>query len=653
MDTADKPADRPADRPGALEAWVRVELVRRIPLFARRVLVVGQASDELGALLRQRGADEIHGVVSSAPAAAQPPASFDSVHQVTLPCADQPFPAGYFGCIVFAATAPYLARFTEVLAGLLPLLSPNGYVLFAMPNQRDRDGTDYGPALDYVKQCVTSAGLGLYGILTALPPEGARVESHYLVSAVRPDYNPLAHALDMFDAGRPEWSLDVLAMLPPQYCADPEVDAGVASDMVLSLLAIDNVRKGDDRLQRFAMGQDLFHRAAYQAPYAHRAYRCHAEFWHRIGDDAMAARLLRSVLSAAPDEATQTQLAKYEVSARHVDDVETTPQYRVDGPAPRRVLFITPPHPHYGLDVLYDGLCMVLGEDNVVDVPRKPTLHGAMRPAYAHYPCTFNRPAHRLTLRETVEALQAGRFDVVLFADLGRTIAQDVVRLLIVAAGDVPVFILDAQDECVDHGHGVMEYLGLPRVAGYFKREMLRTVDYGPEAFPFPFAYPDDRIPAYASTPRPNDVFWAGRSDYGLRRLYLERIEAMLGRKLEGDFPQEEYVKRIELARIGISFFGKGFDTVRYWELPAHGCMLFAETPPIRIPYNFRDGETAVFFDDAAVMTDKLAHYLSHPEEVETIARAGYEHLKRYHTGSARARQFLGWVEQVLERGEG
>ena len=87
---------------------------------------------------------------------------------------------------------------------------------------------------------------------------------------------------------------------------------------------------------------------------------------------------------------------------------------------------------------------------------------------------------------------------------------------------------------------------------------------------------------------------------------------------------------------------------MRYWEVPAHGCMLLSERLPIRIPHNFRDGESAVFFDDLEQLETRLAHYLASPEDARAIGRAGHEHLKHYHTGSARARQMMGWIDQCL-----
>ncbi len=76
--------------------------------------------------------------------------------------------------------------------------------------------------------------------------------------------------------------------------------------------------------------------------------------------------------------------------------------------------------------------------------------------------------------------------------------------------------------------------------------------------------------------------------------------------------------------------------------------MLLSERLPIRVPLNFVDGETAVFFDDLGDLEEKLTYYLVRPDESAAVARAGHEHLKRHHTGAARARQLLGWIETTL-----
>jgi len=246
------------------------------------------------------------------------------------------------------------------------------------------------------------------------------------------------------------------------------------------------------------------------------------------------------------------------------------------------------------------------------------------------------------------EQLRLGRFDVIVFGDLLELTDREAVLRLVNANPKVPLFVVDTQDDGYDSLPRILAYLGRDAVHGQFKREMLACVAYSPGTYPLPLAYPDDRVAHDIAGQRPDDVFWAGHRCWGLRRLYLDHIEARLGRSLDQRYTPDEYRAALDRAQIGLDIFGLGYDTVRYWETPARGCMLLAERRPIRIPLDFEDGESAVFFDDLPDLEQKLDYYLAHPDETRAIAVRGHDHLRRYHTGSARARQFLGRI-QTLE----
>ena len=212
-------------------------------------------------------------------------------------------------------------------------------------------------------------------------------------------------------------------------------------------------------------------------------------------------------------------------------------------------------------------------------------------------------------------------------------------------AGTCPVALMDALDEFTDFRDRVATHLQFNDFAAYFKREKHRAIDYGTNSYPLPFAY-DQRRALEASPTNPREsFFWAGHRMFGIRRLYLESLEKHLGTTLDTMYTPEEYVQRIQGAAIGLNCFGMGFDTVRYWELPAHGTMLLSERLPIEIPYDFVDGESAVFFDDLSTLIEKLSYYETHPKETAEIAHAGHARYWQHHTNQARARQLLGWME--------
>lgn len=216
------------------------------------------------------------------------------------------------------------------------------------------------------------------------------------------------------------------------------------------------------------------------------------------------------------------------------------------------------------------------------------------------------------------------------------------------AAAGIPVAVVDAQDEPQSYLRSVTDFLGGPPLTVYFKREFLACHEYGPLARPFPFAYPDAQIPESVDGPRNAPVFWAGQRGFGLRRLYLEAVEKRFGDPFDAHYTPDQYARAVRDSQIGLCFFGYGFDTVRFWELPAHGCMLLAERTPLAIPHNFVDQESAVFFDDTESLLAKLERYRDDPDAACAIARAGHAHLRRYHTTSARARQLLDQVAASL-----
>jgi hypothetical protein len=396
------------------------------------------------------------------------------------------------------------------------------------------------------------------------------------------------------------------------------------------------------RTKLFFRAQESFYRAVYINPIAGAPYITQSKFWWLLGDPAMGRRLLRSIQQVSPHVALAEALEAFPATAAERPPAETAPTLEA---VPRgfRVLVLGIPGYDPGMDVLYDGLCEVIGAENVEEFPWKPMLHGEAMEEAEGYPTPCNRPGTPRGLSWVCEALRAGRFQAVLYADLIQSQPREEVRAIVAAANasHTPLCVVDGWDDAADNQAIILDRLGLSRVPVYFKREMLRCHDYGPNVFPLPLSYADARFPTQPARTRSRLLFWAGNRYYGLRRLYLEVLEAALGAFLDARLAQESYVRALGNSLIGLSCFGFGYDTVRYYEVPAHGAMLLAERPPIRIPHDFVDGETAVFFEDIAELEEKLLWYAQHPEDAVRIALAGHAHAKRYHSASARARQLL------------
>lgn len=98
------------------------------------------------------------------------------------------------------------------------------------------------------------------------------------------------------------------------------------------------------------------------------------------------------------------------------------------------------------------------------------------------------------------------------------------------------------------------------------------------------------------------------------------------------------YIETLTRSRIAVSARGAGFDTLRYWEIPAAGAVLLAETPQIVIPDNFVHGREAVFAP-AKRLVSRIPELLE--AGTEEIGRNGRDRLMSAHTSVQRARTVL------------
>ena len=631
--------------------------MRRVAACLPRVLLFPAGRGRLGHLLKRNFGMEVHGLESRPEQARTARALLDSLCETPLGTAPLPYTEGYFDLLIVRDFHGTANEFSQALRLLRPLLSDCPLVYVLSPNPLYWRGEIHGTlSPEETAQTAATADLRTLGFwmsedtafLTA-PLEGSRVSiegrsidiesaadreakacADVLWVFAPPRYSLLEHAQSLCGQGRPDWAYELLAHTPPQQEESMPAKAALHTARLEYLLGWVQSSTPPDELPYFARGMHHFRIAEACNPGQPRALQAMAAFWRRIGGESMAQGLLRST-------------GAWEEKAVHVDaSPEIAPQERARTEA-MRILFVLPARPHYGLDVIYDGLCKVLGPEAVVDFPPKPSLHGVPPGELANYPCSYHWPAHDFPEEEVLDQLRAGRFSAVVYGDCENALDGAWARRVAESAQGTPFYLLDANDECTNLRGAIQEILGR-QTDGYFKREMLSCVDYGPGAFPMPFALSEEQALREFDKDRPNDLFWAGHRNAYRRRFYLERIEEHLGLRLDATYTAEKYQVRLRQARIGLNLFGFGFDTVRYWELPAQGCLLLSERPPIRIPFNFEDGKSAVFFSDAPELIEKLDYYLAHPAESETIARAGHALYWERHTATARAEQLLARI---------
>lgn len=623
----------------------------QIPDSALRIAVIGDSCGAAGYLLKKRPGTHVVGAVADARLAEVAAQLLDGV--IRFESEAGLIPDGDLDAILLCNLEDGLDEAMNWLACFAPKLGVRGHVYalfgspaFARPGAVDAEGLER-----IIGTRLGELGFSVYLRWPVVDPAASDGSPRgVLLAAIGPDYNPVLHARELRSAGNFAAAHLVLDQIPKSYLNNLATCETVGLEKLAVLGEWIHLAQGHDVSILLSRALDEYNLLSDALPYHPEAYAAMAACWEACGDTELAARLLRTVHFAVPTEQLAEKIARIEAQAPvFAPEPESTPDW--DPARPVRVLFVMNPRPHYGLDVLFDGLCACLGDENVVDFPWKPTLHGGETPEHRHYPCRFNRRGVPSGVEEICAGLRAGAFDCILFGDLEGDLPPGDVAAILNARGDCPVFIVDAVDQMGNYRERVQSRIGVPEIGGYFKREMHRAINYGPNTWPMPFAFAGERGLLEPGFARNHDFFWAGHRQFGQRRIYLETLEQRFGWNLNASYDQETYQARLRDSRIGLNCFGMGFDTVRYWELPAQGCMLLSDALPIRIPHNFEDGVSAVFFGDLGELVEKLDYYLQHPDEVARIAEAGRLHFQRYHTNQARAAQLLGRVQSVLRPG--
>ena len=108
------------------------------------------------------------------------------------------------------------------------------------------------------------------------------------------------------------------------------------------------------------------------------------------------------------------------------------------------------------------------------------------------------------------------------------------------------------------------------------------------------------------------------------------------------------------LSRVKINIEGPvgnlAFYTGRMMESLANGCCYFYPTPNYNVdfPNGLIDGEDFIIYHNLDELIEKIEYYLSHEEEMRTIAENGFNKLVKYHTSEVRAKEFIETCERYV-----
>ena len=507
-----------------------------VPDFVSRLLLIGENREPFDQRL-QAGIEEV----------------WTARH---LPLAPGQAKENYFDCILVTHISELVKDIAPILSSAHTLLNENGIISIYFSH-----ASLNGCKTNDIDDLLIKGGFLSYKLHLEMDNGGSPFGSGLV--AVRHSYNPIEHARQLTGQGRFDNAIDILEGIPDALVGNMEVLSYIAAEKQRIFLKWQHSLPEEEPRNRFFFRsqRELAQITATLAEYT-PAYWVHSDFWRHIGHNDMAARILRSILHVDVNPQTQARLLDIPAETQKVTVEQSPHVWSGTRPLPR-LLILTHDNSDYGMDTLYDGLCEILGKENVVEYPWKPTLHGHGQQETKNYPCLFNYESRPMPVNDIISELKQNRFDVIIFADVVQMAYSKEVRLFLEAGKHLPVVLYDTWDNSYTPLKAILDYLGRKSVDLCFKREMLQGLDYGPRVFPLPFGYPDSRIPyGPANATRQVDIFWAGKRVWGLRPLYISRIEEYLDQKFDQTYPQEKYAEQIRSARIGLSFLA--VDLIRF-----------------------------------------------------------------------------------------
>ncbi len=326
-----------------------------------------------------------------------------------------------------------------------------------------------------------------------------------------------------------------------------------------------------------------------------------------------------------------------------------------------KILYICSARFDYLQDLTYGGLVKVLGKHNVIDYPWNPKFNLPIK----SYPKNlgYKSISFRFPVMNNFKEI-----DLVILASAKKDALESYIKILHLIKNK-PIIFLDGGD--------------LPEIGGDFYRHHCRSLyeetinqrpfdiilkrEYIPSlynshsnVFPFPFSFPYNiSLPPVAESLKTYDVSFWGQQHPQIRTDALKRLAGKYdcdqnGTTLDQNFKTYKrkglfYLKEISRCKIVLNFRGLGWDTMRYWEVPAAGSFMISQAPQILIPNNFESGKHLVWCSDSLDdLIDLIDYYIARPSEREQMALNAREHLLKYHLNTARASTLIEIVQRIL-----
>ncbi len=323
-----------------------------------------------------------------------------------------------------------------------------------------------------------------------------------------------------------------------------------------------------------------------------------------------------------------------------------------------KFLFINSKSPDYIEDQMFSALTEIFGKQSVRAYPVNYRYY-IQRKAY---PLNMGKCRtatdfiiDKVTLKKELKAFE---YDCVIIGSTKRDTFESFLQISAYLPGNIPVIYLDGGD--FPEVGGDATRLGFESlydsvinnfsISHVFKRECLIDKAYPDNVHPLPMAFKPQPID-FPVNKQYDVTCWCVESD-PIRTQALSLLENRYDCRANGTTLGQTfrnykrkgkgYLKELGSSRISCNFRGVGWDTLRYWEIPAVQSLMLSQKPQIVIPNNFINGEHVIFCkDDLSDMTDLIDYYLSHDDEAEQISASARNFLMKNHTHIQRAEYFL------------
>ncbi|WP_421846483.1 glycosyltransferase family protein [Marinomonas sp.] len=313
-----------------------------------------------------------------------------------------------------------------------------------------------------------------------------------------------------------------------------------------------------------------------------------------------------------------------------------------------KILYINTSSADYVQDLTYSGLVKKFGMENILDYRWNLKYHIP----YKKYPKNLGYVSG--SFFSFFRFVDFKKIDYVFLASTKIKSFETYIEIAKKIPNNVPIIFIDGGDregigqDLEGYGNANLynEALSIRPFDFIFKREFFEDKVYDKNVAPLPMSFNFDRLPKISKNYKYDVSFWAVESHpfrtevlkniedkYDCSRNGTTRNQKFSKYKRKGDF----YLQELANCKITINVRGGGWDTMRYWEVPAVGGFMLSQKPKIVIPNNFEDKKEIVFFkDDLTDFNDLCEYYLKNDSKREAIAKAGLRKIREYHTDEKR-----------------